>query len=49
PGCRFASRCPKVMDVCRRVTPPLAPLEEDPARRVACHLYAPAGASESTY
>jgi oligopeptide/dipeptide ABC transporter ATP-binding protein len=35
-GCRFASRCPFVMDVCRRVAPPLLPAE--PGRRVACHL-----------
>ncbi|MCY4563281.1 MAG: ABC transporter ATP-binding protein [Gammaproteobacteria bacterium] len=44
PGCRFAGRCPKVMDVCREQTPELIPLkdassaEED--RQVACHLYA---------
>jgi oligopeptide/dipeptide ABC transporter ATP-binding protein len=38
-GCRFASRCPKVMDVCRRVTPPLVPPATDVTRRVACHLY----------
>ena len=48
-GCRFASRCPKVMDVCRRVTPALAPPASDLTRRVACHLYAsPAGVSEFT-
>ncbi|MEO8466877.1 MAG: ABC transporter ATP-binding protein [Gammaproteobacteria bacterium] len=48
-GCRFASRCPEVMDVCRRVTPPLLPLPEGGTRRVACHLYtAPAAVSEST-
>jgi peptide/nickel transport system ATP-binding protein len=48
-GCPFASRCPKVMDVCRRVTPQLAPLADGGTRRVACHLYTPAGAvSEST-
>jgi oligopeptide/dipeptide ABC transporter ATP-binding protein len=49
PGCRFASRCPKVMDVCRRVTPQLAPLSDDATRRVACHLFAsPRATSEST-
>ena len=37
-GCRFASRCPKVMDVCRTATPQLIPLQ-DPERMVACHLY----------
>jgi oligopeptide/dipeptide ABC transporter ATP-binding protein len=39
PGCRFAGRCPHVMDVCRRETPPLEPLAGDPRRLVACHLY----------
>ncbi len=38
-GCRFAGRCPKVMDICRGTTPELIPLREDPAREVACHLY----------
>jgi oligopeptide/dipeptide ABC transporter ATP-binding protein len=48
-GCRFASRCPKVMDVCRRVTPQLEPLADGGSRRVACHLYTPPNAvSEST-
>ncbi|NQV69098.1 MAG: ATP-binding cassette domain-containing protein [Pseudohongiella sp.] len=37
-GCRFASRCEKVMDVCRQVTPPLLQLK-DLDRQVACHLY----------
>ncbi len=37
-GCRFASRCPKVMDVCRETTPELIPLAEE-GREVACHLY----------
>lgn len=36
-GCRFASRCPKVMDVCRHKTPPLQPMSD--GRLVACHLY----------
>jgi oligopeptide/dipeptide ABC transporter ATP-binding protein len=36
PGCRFADRCPRVMEVCRRVDPPItAPA---PGRQVACHL-----------
>ena len=39
PGCRFAGRCPKVMDVCRRTTPELIPLQQEPARQVACHLF----------
>jgi oligopeptide/dipeptide ABC transporter ATP-binding protein len=40
-GCRFANRCPHVMDVCRQVTPELkAPKDEtDSTRQVACHLY----------
>lgn len=36
-GCKFAARCPSVMDVCRRVPP--APKEAEPGHRVACHLY----------
>lgn len=45
-GCRFANRCPKVMDVCRTVTPKLIPLRAvdggglGTEREVACHLYA---------
>ena len=39
-GCRFASRCPEVMDVCRTVTPELRAVADDGyERRVACHLY----------
>ena len=40
-GCRFAARCPKVMDVCRSVTPQLAPIgdAEGSERQVACHLF----------
>jgi len=37
PGCRFANRCPHVMDVCRAATPPL--IEIRPSHRVRCHLY----------
>jgi oligopeptide/dipeptide ABC transporter ATP-binding protein len=37
-GCRFANRCPKVMDICREKTPQLIPLA-DQQREVACHLY----------
>src|SRR5262249_29164540 len=33
PGCRFAPRCPLVMDVCRRETPPLV---GDPDRYATC-------------
>ena len=41
PGCRFANRCPKVMDVCKDETPKLAPVRDSdhPERMVACHLY----------
>jgi oligopeptide/dipeptide ABC transporter ATP-binding protein len=35
-GCRFHTRCPQVMDRCRREAPPLAP---ESGRLVACHLY----------
>jgi len=37
PGCRFQSRCPEVMEVCRIEDPPL--IEAKPGHFVACHLY----------
>ena len=37
-GCRFANRCPKVEENCKRVTPQLIPLK-DSEHEVACHLY----------
>jgi peptide/nickel transport system ATP-binding protein len=37
PGCRFAPRCPHVMDVCRRKDPKLK--EVEPGHYVACWLY----------
>jgi len=37
PGCRFAPRCPRVMDVCRRKPPQLLP--HAPAHNAACWLY----------
>jgi peptide/nickel transport system ATP-binding protein len=37
PGCLFNLRCPKVMDICKHVTPP--PGEIRPNHMVACHLY----------
>jgi oligopeptide/dipeptide ABC transporter ATP-binding protein len=41
-GCRFAARCPKVMEVCRSVTPELRVVENGGAKReVACHLFEP--------
>jgi peptide/nickel transport system ATP-binding protein len=39
PGCPFAERCPKVMDVCRNVMPGRASLGED--HWVRCHIYGP--------
>ena len=40
PGCRFAGRCPKVFDICSKVTPELLPVPgEGQEWRVACHLY----------
>ena len=40
PGCRFASRCPKVMNVCREQTPSLIPLTDIGVdHHVACHLF----------
>jgi oligopeptide/dipeptide ABC transporter ATP-binding protein len=41
PGCRFAKRCPRVMDVCRTVTPRLRAVSGGAERVVACHLYEP--------
>jgi peptide/nickel transport system ATP-binding protein len=43
PGCRFANRCPHVMDICRRTTPPL--FNPQPGHRVRCYLYSPEAAS----
>ena len=37
PGCRFESRCPMAMDICRQVDPVLT--EVEPEHWVACHLY----------
>jgi oligopeptide transport system ATP-binding protein len=36
-GCNFSTRCPRVMEVCRRIDP--ASREVEPGRIVACHLY----------
>jgi len=35
-GCRFADRCPEVMDICRTQTPPAVTLS--PGHIAACHL-----------
>ena len=40
-GCRFAGRCPQVMDRCRKETPALIAVEG--ARQVACHLFEASG------
>lgn len=37
PGCRFASRCPFVVDRCRVEEPSLRPFGRDPSHLVACH------------
>jgi len=39
PICRFANRCPRAQDLCRREEPPLR--EEIPGRFVACHFPGP--------
>ena len=37
PGCRFHTRCPRAMDVCKIVDPPMLTLAD--GRAVACHLH----------
>lgn len=39
PGCRFAPRCPAVMERCHRSTPALAETDGSPGRRIACFLF----------
>jgi oligopeptide/dipeptide ABC transporter ATP-binding protein len=40
PGCPFHKRCPKVMDVCSKVVPPVVDVgSADKPHRVACHLH----------
>ncbi|MBL8706332.1 MAG: dipeptide ABC transporter ATP-binding protein [Rhodospirillales bacterium] len=36
-GCRFHTRCPKVMPVCREIEPPVT--EQAAGHKVACHLF----------
>lgn len=36
-GCHFHTRCPYVMDICKKVDPPFT--EKGPGHFVACHLY----------
>ncbi|MFZ4659137.1 MAG: ABC transporter ATP-binding protein [Caldilineaceae bacterium] len=47
-SCRFADRCPQVMDICRKQMPPL--YQTDARRVVACYLYdkAPVAQAEAT-
>jgi peptide/nickel transport system ATP-binding protein len=42
-GCRFVGRCPIAVDVCSRVTPPLA--EARPRQSARCHVNAPSQAA----
>src|SRR5438034_10847192 len=37
-GCRFHTRCPHVMSVCRTAVPDLRPSPHDPSHLEACHL-----------
>lgn len=37
PGCKFAGRCPKCMDICRKENPRLREVKHE--HFVACHLY----------
>ena len=37
PGCRFHTRCPQAMEVCKSVDPPMRTLAD--GRAVACHLH----------
>jgi peptide/nickel transport system ATP-binding protein len=37
-GCRFHTRCPHVMSVCRTVDPELKPAPQEPSHLDACHL-----------
>jgi oligopeptide transport system ATP-binding protein len=40
PGCRFHTRCPKAMEVCKSLDPPMREMPD--GRAVACHLHAAA-------
>jgi oligopeptide transport system ATP-binding protein len=38
PGCRFHTRCPKAMEICKSADPPMKEMPD--GRAVACHLHA---------
>jgi peptide/nickel transport system ATP-binding protein len=38
PGCHFHPRCPIAQDICRKETPEMLPVSENPEHRAACHL-----------
>lgn len=42
-GCPFHPRCPRCMDICRRVDPALGSVNESSGHYVACHLYTEKG------
>jgi peptide/nickel transport system ATP-binding protein len=44
-GCRFHTRCPHAMEICRKKEPPLAMVDEN--RYVACHLHGDSKASKA--
>jgi oligopeptide/dipeptide ABC transporter ATP-binding protein len=46
PGCRFHTRCPHVMDICRRLEPRLLPT--GPGQAAACHLVNPPETGETS-
>jgi len=46
PGCRFHTRCPYVMEVCRRLEPKL--LAAGPGQAAACHLVNPPQTGETS-
>lgn len=46
PGCRFASRCPNVLDRCRVESPILAPVSGEDAHAAACFNPFPDGRSQ---
>jgi peptide/nickel transport system ATP-binding protein len=43
-GCKYAGRCPFVMDICRQVDPPDVEVE---GRTVKCYLYTEEGATQA--